>query len=224
MLESGAHQPIGHLAASRPVSIRVFLRHDIDIGWEGGEPLARVCERRGLDPLLVLREIAAEEACAGAVCVRWEARPLPELIDHIVRSYHRPLRGALPEMERLAERVSHLHRGRESERLAEVLATLGALRLEVEPHMAKEEVVLFPWLRTGRGALAGELLGEAAGEHAVVGECLARLRELTDHYRVPLHASPAWNELWIALQLLEVDLREHIHLENDILFPRAMAS
>jgi regulator of cell morphogenesis and NO signaling len=221
MHEPGSHQPIGHLAATRPVSVRVFHRHDIDIAWEGREPLARACARRGLDPRVVLREIAAEEARGGGGCVRWEARPLEALIEHLVHSYHRPLREVFPELERLAERVARQHR--QQERLFEVLNTVSTLRHELEPHMAKEEVVLFPWLRAGRGTSAGELMHEALDEHGLVGESLAHLRLLTDNYTLPGSASPAWSELWIGLQLLEVDLREHLHLENDILFPRALS-
>lgn len=223
MLATGSQQPVGFLAATRPTSVRVFHRLGIDFGWEGGMPLARVCERLGLDPAGVLREIAAEEARGGPASVRWETRPLPELMDFIIQRYHQPLRRVLPELERLSSRVLQLHGGAGRERHAEVLDVIVTLRKDLIPHLAKEEVVLFPWLRAGRGSSAGPLLRESSEEHAPVGEWLARLRQLTDHYRVKSTTCDATAQLWGSLQLLEAELREHMHLENDILFPRALA-
>lgn len=216
-------EPVGFLAATRPLSVKVFHRHDIDFGWEGAEPLARACERRGLDPVRVLEEIAGEEARGSLAYVRWEARPLRELVEHIVLHYHQPLRLSLAELERMAERLLRHHVTRESERLAGVLATLVRLRQELEPHMVHEEELLFPLLFSSQSASAGELLGGSLDEHQRVGECVASLRHLTNHYQVPLHASPAWNELWVGLQFLENDLREHMHLESYVLIPRILA-
>lgn len=223
MHASGLQEPVGFLAATRPLAVKVFHRHDIDFGWEGAEPLARACERRGLDPVRVLEEIAGEEARGSLAYVRWEARPLRELVEHLVLHYHQPLRQALPELERMAERLLRHHPTRDSERLAEVLATLVRLRQELEPHMAREEELLFPLLFSSQSASAGELLGVSSEEHQRVGECVADLRRLTKHYRVPPHASPAWNELWVALQFLDSDLREHMHLESYVLIPRLLA-
>lgn len=222
MLATGSQQPVGFLAATRPTAVRVFHRLGIDFGWEGWVPLARACERLGLDPAGVLREIAAEEARGGA-SIRWETRPLPELMDFIIQRYHQPLRRVLPELERLASRVVQLHGGAERERHAEVLDVIITLRKDLIPHLAKEEVVLFPWLRAGRGSSAGPLLRESTEEHAPVGEWMARLRQLTDNYRVQPTPCAATSELWGCLQLLEAELREHMHLENNILFPRALA-
>jgi regulator of cell morphogenesis and NO signaling len=223
MHASVAQQPVGYLAATRPISVKVFHRHDIDFGWEGAEPLAHACARRGLDPERVLQEIEAEEARGSLVYIRWEARPLRELVEHIVLRYHHPLRQQLPELERCAERVLRLHAEREPERLGEVLATVRRLRQELEPHMAQEEELLFPLLCSKQAASAGELLGTSREEHQRVGECVARMRVLTKNYRVPPHTSPAWNELWVGLQLLEGDLREHMHLESYVLIPRVLA-
>lgn len=223
MHASGSQQPVGYLAATRPISVKVFHRYDIDFGWEGTEPLARACQRRGLDPERVLQEIAAEEARGSLVYIRWEARPLRELVEHIVQRFHQPLRQHLPELERSAERVMRLHATREPERLADVLSAIVRLRNELEPHMAHEEELLFPLLCSTQAASAGELLSASMDEHLRVGECVAHLRSLTGNYRVPMHASPAWNELWVGLQLLEGDLREHTHLERYVLIPRVLA-
>ena len=155
--------------------------------------------------------------------VRWEARPLQELVEHIVVRYHHSLRQQLPDLERTAERVLGLHSTREPERLREVLALIGRMRQELEPHMAHEEELLFPLLCSTQAASVGALLAASMDEHLRVGECVALMRQLTNRYRVPLHASPAWNELWVGLQLLEGDLREHTHLERYVLIPRILA-
>lgn len=90
--------------------------------------------------------------------------------------------------------------------------------------MLKEEQILFPMIKGGQGAMAGPPVSVMNHEHESAGEMLRRLRELTNNYEVPEGACNTWRALWHGLEALENDLHQHIHLENNILFPRALAS
>ena len=97
------------------------------------------------------------------------------------------------------------------------------IQAELKQHMMKEEQVLFPMIRQGQGARAGRPIAVMEHEHEAVGGGLRRMRELTDDYTVPDEACNTWRALWHGLEALEKDLHLHIHLENNILFPRALA-
>lgn len=96
------------------------------------------------------------------------------------------------------------------------------LKGELEEHMAKEEQILFPMIKQGSGAMAGAPISVMEHEHDSAAGALRRLRELTNNYEVPADACNTWRALWDGLAGLEESLKEHIHLENNILFPRAL--
>jgi regulator of cell morphogenesis and NO signaling len=108
-------------------------------------------------------------------------------------------------------------------------ATMDALRRawtdlveDLVPHMRKEEQVLFPWIRSGHGDSAWAPIQVMESDHERVGEILATIRRLTGDYVVPEEACGSWRALWQGLEALEEDLHRHIHLENNVLFPRAL--
>ena len=101
-------------------------------------------------------------------------------------------------------------------------ATLTRIETELEDHMQKEEQVLFPLIRTGRGSQAATPIGVLESEHRDHGRNLERLRELTDGYTIPAEACNTWHALYLGLDQLERDLMQHIHLENNVLFPRSL--
>jgi regulator of cell morphogenesis and NO signaling len=220
---------VGQIAAEHPLATRVFARHGIDFCCGGGRPLREACREKGVDATRVLdeirKELAAPEALAkaGAPSDRWNEAALGELIDHILATYHRPLHEELPRLEAMARKVVAVHREKDPERLPELLSTYLALKAELDGHMAKEEQILFPMIKRGQGAMAGGPVAVMEHEHDVAGGLLRRLRELTDGYDVPAEACNTWRALWHGLKALEEDLHEHIHLENNILFPRALA-
>ena len=150
--------------------------------------------------------------------------PLPELIDHILTAYHRPLDTALPRIGALAKEVLRIHGERDPQRLKSVLDTFLALANELVPHMQKEEEVLFPMILEGRGIEAQAPIDVMRHEHDMSDNMLRHLRELTDDYTPPEDACDKWRELWSALEDLDRSLRQHVYLENDILFPRALTS
>jgi regulator of cell morphogenesis and NO signaling len=216
--------PVGEIAADHPLATRVFARHNIDFCCGGGKPLAEVCSRLDLDTETVLKEIQDELTGPDEPQRRWNDAPLEDLIDHILATYHRPLDEELPRLEAMARKVCSVHGEKDPERFAELLSVYLALKTELQEHMMKEEQILFPMIRQGRGAMASGPVAVMTHEHDSAGTALKRLRELTNDYQAPEGACTTWRALWHGLGVLETAMHEHIHLENNILFPRALAS
>ena len=215
---------IGQIATEHPLATRVFARHGIDFCCGGGKPLGEVCNQRGLDAAAVLAEIEGELATPSAQEDRWDQAPLGDLIDHILVTYHKPLAEELPRLEKMARKVVEVHRDKQPEKLPELLSVYVGLKAELEQHMAKEEQILFPMIKGGQGAMADGPISVMEHEHDSAGNALKRLRELTDGYQLPEGACNTWRALWHGLAALEEALHQHIHLENNILFPRALQS
>lgn len=214
--------PLGRLASRIPAASRVFMRHDLDFCCGGNRPLDEVCRERGLDAEAILDEIRAEVASDPGE-VRWDDEPLDRLIEHIVVTHHRPLDEELPRLQRMVEKVHAVHGDKDPERLGELLEVYSELHADLVPHMMKEERVLFPWIESGDGRTAGQPIRVMLDEHDTAGALLDRIRTLTDTFHPPAAACATWRALWKGLEALDADLRQHIHLENNILFPRALA-
>lgn len=214
---------VGQLAAQHPLATRVFARHGIDFCCGGGEPLGAVCTSKGLETAVILAEIAKELEVADRSVERWDMAPLDALIEHIMVTYHQPLYEELPRLEAMARKVLDVHRDKDPQRLSELFSIYLEIEAELKQHMMKEEQILFPMIRQGQGARTGGPVAVMEREHEAVGAALRRIRELTDGYTVPAEACNTWRALWRGLEALEKDLHQHIHLENNILFPRALA-
>jgi regulator of cell morphogenesis and NO signaling len=215
---------VGQIAAEHPLATRTFGRHGIDFCCGGGQTIGTLCEAKGLDTDSILEEIHGETAAGDADLKRWDEAPLGDLIDHILTAYHRPLDEELPRLEQMARKVNSVHGERQPEVLPELLSTYLGLKDELQQHMMKEEQILFPMIREGQGSMADGPVSVMESEHESAGKALKRLRELTHEYEVPADACNTWRALWHGLSALEGAMHEHIHLENNILFPRALAS
>ena len=213
--------PVGELAARHPLATRVFARHHIDFCCGGGRPLADVCEMKGLDVETVMQEIGREVSPQETI-VRWDLSPVGELIDYILVKYHASLREELPRLEAMARKVAQVHGDKDPERLPRLVQAVLELKAELESHMLKAEGILFPMIRSGSGTGADGPIAVMMREHEEAGDQLRLIRELTNNYTVPAEACNTWQALWRGLEALETDLHDHIHLENNILFPRAL--
>jgi regulator of cell morphogenesis and NO signaling len=211
---------LAELAIQHPAASRVFYRQGLDFCCHGNRPLREACEERGLDPSAVLRQIEDEDAGVPAA-PRWDTRPLYELVGHIVGFYHRRLREELPQLVEMAAKVERKH----AEKPAcprGLHAHLEAVHQAVLDHLAKEEEILFPLILAGRGAFAAAPIQVMEVEHDEHAENLRRTRALTANLTAPPEACPTWRALYLRLDALEVELMEHIHLENNVLFRRAL--
>ncbi len=216
--------PVGQVATQYPLSTRVFARHHIDFCCGGGRPLADVCRSKGLDADRILAEVQQEIAGPDVVGERWDEAPVEALIDHIVNRYHGGLREELPRLEAMARKVHRVHGDRDPERLTALLSVYLAMKAELDDHLLKEEAILFPAIRRGQTISRNGPIAVMLREHDDAGEALRQLRILTDDYTPPADACTTWRALWHGLEALEADLHQHIHLENNILFPRALAA
>jgi len=212
---------VGQIAAEHPLATRVFARHGIDFCCGGGRPLQEICEGKGLDVASIMDEIQAELSVGDGAGPRWDEADPSDLIDHIIATYHGPLREELPRLEFMAQKVTRVHGDKMPEALPQLLSTFLGLKAELDAHMMKEEQVLFPMIRSGRGSQGLAPMTVMESEHESAGRALEKLRHLTNDYTVPEGACNTWRALWVGLEQLETDMHEHIHLENNILFPRA---
>ncbi|MBT9445200.1 MAG: iron-sulfur cluster repair protein YtfE [Hyphomonadaceae bacterium] len=208
-------QAVKDIALERPGATAIFRRHRIDFCCNGGRSLAEAAGLRGLDPAVITAELDALTPMPG--------EDIPEatedLIAMIVSRFHETHRRELPELIRLARRVEAVHRehpGCPKGLAAFMEETAG----ELEDHMMKEEAVLFPILTSGRGAMAGMPISRMRAEHLEHGERLERLAQLTNAFAPPDGACTTWRALYAGCAKLDGDLREHIHLENNVLFAK----
>lgn len=217
-----ASMTLAELAVTHPAAARVFRRHRLDFCCGGRRPLDEVCRERQLDASTILAAIAREDPLV-ADQRRWDEAPLPMLVDHIQSVYHQRLRAQLPALIAMARRVEVRHADKAScpRGLAVHLEAMHAAVLE---HLQKEEQILFPMIVSGMGRRAGGPVHVMELEHEHHGEDLQRVRQLTVDLLPPDEACTTWRALYLGLQQLEQELMDHIHLENNILFRRALAS
>lgn len=227
---------VADLAARHPSTIRVFQRHGIDFCCGGKRPLEQAAREEGLDWDALAAELEAatvESSSASATERDWSDAPLTELVDHIVDHYHGKLREELPRLDQMAEKVFSVHGARHPE-LADVLATFRRLKMEMEMHTAKEEQVLFPLVERMTEMEAVDRLPDELrnatltmpirmmeNEHDDAAAALRSLRSLTAGFIPPDDACNTFRGLYHGLEELETDTHRHIHLENNVLFPRA---
>jgi regulator of cell morphogenesis and NO signaling len=212
---------LAEIAVTHPGAARVFYQHRLDFCCGGRRSLAEACEEKGLDAAAILDTIERADA-AVTDAVRWDAAPLPSLVSFIVDHYHHRLRETLPHVVRLARRVEARH-GDKPTRPAGLAEHLERVQASVIDHLEKEEQILFPIIARGMGARAAGPVHVMELEHEHHKTDLLEIRALTDDLRPPADACTTWRALYIALQQLEQELMEHIHLENNILFRRALA-
>jgi regulator of cell morphogenesis and NO signaling len=210
---------LADLAIAHPAASRVFQRVGLDYCCGGRKALAEACASKGLDADAILSAITAEEARADLP--HWGTAPLSELIHFIVERYHEPLRAELPALISQAARVEHRHANTAGcpRGLRDLLECMHERVLE---HLEKEERVLFPMILDRFGKRAAGPVRVLEEEHDEHGRNLGRIRQFTNNFTPPPLACATWRALYLRLAALESELMDHIHLENNVLFPRAL--
>jgi regulator of cell morphogenesis and NO signaling len=211
--------PLADLATRLPGAARVLERHRLDFCCRGHRSLETACAERALDPAAVAAEILA--AAPPPDAVRWDEAPLHAVVEHIVERYHARLRDDLPRLAEMAAKVERVHAEKASCPVG-LAKHLAIMESAVQEHLDKEERILFPMILAGRGAQAQMPIRVMLQEHEDHGESLARTRALTADLVAPPEACATWRALYLGLTELETDLHAHIHLENYVLFPRAL--
>jgi len=215
---------VSRWATEIPSASRVFMRHQVDYCCGGARSFREACESVGADAQRVAEEIQSEEAATARreQPVRWDQRPLAELVDHIVSAYHRPLDEELPRLETMMGAVLRAHRDKDPERLEALADVLDELFTDLRDHLRKEEDTIFPWVRRGAADNAGITVTALVADHETAAVALQQIRILTDTFAPPPDACGTWRAFYAGLEAFDRTLRQHVHLENNVLFPRAL--
>jgi regulator of cell morphogenesis and NO signaling len=216
---------LGDLVATNPAAARVLDSLGLDYCCHGERSLTAACGDAGIDPAAVSAHLANLPVEGNAT---WTALDPPALADHIVEVHHRYLHDELPLLDALAMKVRDVHGGRHPE-LADVASLVAAIRADLEPHLLKEERVLFPAIAAiaeGRtefpfGSVANPIRVMSL-EHDRAGELLAELRAVSYGFDVPPDACASYRSLYERLEALELDTHIHVHKENHVLFPAVL--
>ncbi len=227
-------QTVREIALEQPHSIRVFEHFGIDYCCGGRKPLAEACAARDVSVDAVLAALDYAATAAEPSPVDWSQTPLQDLIEHIVAKHHSYVKAELPRLAALAQKVVNRH-GDTQAHLPALQNAIAQLDQELTHHLAKEENVLFPYIVTleaamvSGGAIPDACFGTVANpiammtsEHDAAGGLLAEIDLLSDHFTTPVGACPIYHAYYDGLREFEQDLHQHIHLENNILFPRAI--
>lgn len=224
---------VSEIVVHNPASTRIFHRHGIDFCCGGKRPLGEVCAERHLDIEQIRREIATADP-SEAEEKDWSAEPLAAIVEHILARYHRPLQEELPRLAAMAQKVNRAHGAKFPDMIPPLQQRLSELVDDLEAHMIKEERVLFPYIvtleetATAGAPLPRALFGTVANpiavmeaDHDEAGRLLAEMNRLTGGYQLPEGACNTFRALFHGLSELEREMHLHVHLENNVLFPRA---
>lgn len=226
-------ETVGAIVARDYRAAEVFERHDVDFCCGGDAMLEDACRAAGADPdrvIAELKELSAEPAPATEL---WETRQLDELTRHIVQTHHAYINAAIPVISGHLHTVARAHGTRHPE-VIEAARWFDRLAEELVLHMRNEELVLFPHIeqmvdahrsaRPSSCAVLGSLTSSVDSmrdEHDSAGEAIRLIRRLTNNFEPPHDACATYRAALSELAAFEADLHRHIHLENNILLPRA---
>jgi regulator of cell morphogenesis and NO signaling len=228
---------LGEIVKKNYKAADIFEEFSLDFCCNGDRMIDEACTARGVDPSLVkdrLRELSTEERNSDVV--DFDTWPLHRLIDHIVNRHHKYVEELTPRIKAYLDRISKVHGSRHPELydVREIFAEVGG---ELAVHMKKEELMLFPFIKKLERAkennepasspLFSSILSPVAmmkADNAEEGEKLARIAALTNNYTPPPDACGTYEVTFDLLKEFEKDLHRHIHLENNILFPKSIAA
>ena len=227
---------VGDAAARMPAIKAAFEKVGLDYCCGGSRNLQAEMQQHGitLAQLIEAMEQTTSDS-SGETHRDWTAAPLTELIEHILATHHTFMKRELPRIGHLLTKVTAAHGQQHGPMLHELANTFQGMREEIEQHLFKEEEILFPMIVSIEAFLAGNAerpishcgtvlnpIRQMEHEHESAGQALVRMRELTHNYQLPEDACMTFGTLYETFDTMEKDLHEHIHLENNILFPAAV--
>ncbi len=213
---------LGALVAANPATSRILLRRELDFCCGGKQSIAEACDQAQLDLDEILNELRSSTVDEAAI--RWDQAAASTLVAHIVDTYHAPLPEDLAQLRGMADKVLRVHGDKDPLRLSELALTIRKLEVELLDHMEKEEKVLFPRIVSHQEGRCTEPIDELQAEHETAGTALEVIKRLTNGFTPPAAACATWSNLYARLKAFDAELREHIHLENNILFPGVLTA
>jgi regulator of cell morphogenesis and NO signaling len=224
---------VGELVAADYRTAEVFSRHKIDFCCKGDQTIAAVCAKKNISSESLLSELNRLSSATGSPVNDYNSWPLDLLTDYIEKKHHRYVSEKTPVLLQYLNKVSRVH-GEHNPELRLIAEEFHACASALAAHMKKEELILFPFIR--KMVLAGDdpvgpaHFGSVENpidmmkiEHEAEGERFRRIAHLSNNYTPPEHACNTYRVTYSLLKEFEQDLHLHIHLENNILFPKALA-
>jgi regulator of cell morphogenesis and NO signaling len=228
-----ANTRVKEIAVANPGAKRVLEDAGVDYCCGGERPLHDACMSAGVSAEEILKRLQENRKQAGPDETNWTTAPLCELTQHIVMTHHKYVREQIPRMRALLDKVKSRH-GQNHPELADIEVRFFDLGQEMYGHMQKEEQILFPYIDGLERATMDKRRPEPPffgtvrnpihmmmQEHDSAGVLLAEMRKLSGGYQAPKEACESYRELYRSLEKFEADMHTHVHLENNILFPRA---
>ena len=222
------------IVSEYPQTAEVLERAGLDYCCGGNQTVSQACAHLGVTSEGLLDQLKDAAQQAGPQAENWKGRPLGELTRHIVSKHHEYVRGALPRIHEHLGKVLEVH-GKNHPEIAEIQGLFRRLGDELIQHMQKEEYVLFPYIERFVQALERGLAAPRPSfgtvrnpiammikEHDSAGDLVNAIRRLTRDYQPPEDACTTFVLLYKELLEFDSDLRQHVHLENSVLFPRAV--
>jgi regulator of cell morphogenesis and NO signaling len=215
-------------------SAAVFEKHSLDFCCRGGKSIEEACREKGVSPEIIYQELGQLNSSATAEISRFFLWPPEFLIDYIITNHHTYVSSMIPVILAHTQKVASVHGERHPEvvRIAEIFSGIAE---ELTRHMQKEELMLFPYIKhmaevsRSKGLLRTPPFGSAQNpirmmmqEHQQAGDGLYEVRALSNSYAPPEDACTTYRVSYQELQEFERDLHQHVHLENNILFPAAV--
>lgn len=227
-------ETLGQLAAKDLRKAQVFKKYGLDFCCGGKKTVKEACAEKGLDVTKVEQELQQADKLPSSRPIPYDEWNLDFLADYIVNTHHSYVKRSLPDLRTYAEKVMKVH-GNQHPELLRVYRLVEEINAELTAHLIKEEKVLFPYVKELVAAKNNTQLLHAAAfgtvqnpinmmemEHELVGKNLDEIRRLTQNYLLPEDACASYSLLYRSLDEFEEDLHLHIHLENNILFPKAL--
>ena len=229
MMAFDISERVGDIVAAFPLAGDIFQQHRIDFCCGGNRTLADVAGEQNLDATLIVAELnqALETKLEASQSTDWSTAPLSDLVDHVLVTHHAYLAKELPGLYELTKKIFRVHGEHHGEELSQVYRLFHNLKAELEEHVIKEEVMIFPRLVTASKSHARDeiltvlqMIDELEAGHQSAGDVIKNLRIVTNDFQVPPDGCKTYELTYQKLEELERDLFQHIHLENNILFVR----
>lgn len=224
---------VGAIVAADFRTAGVFERHGIDFCCGGKVSLADICREKGLDPATLQEELAAIQSAPLERSSNYDAWSLSFLADYIVNTHHVYLNENTAQIAAYAEKIAGVH-GSHHPEVIEIAAIFARIATDMADHLREEEEVLFPAIRRIEAAVKAGTPAQAADldaigkslvtldrEHEAIGDAVHSIRHLASGYVIPGDVCNTFAVTYRKLKEFEDDLHKHVHLENNILFPKA---